>query len=101
VTADNNTITGEIISVDNFGNAISNIRREDLAKMAAVESKENFRVMFKNEPLPLVHYYAENESSGLSAIINSFGHVELFVFRDRASDKYNIKIGDNVIVSLA
>jgi S-adenosylmethionine hydrolase len=101
VTASNNTVTGEIVSIDNFGNAISNIKRDDLAKLAAVESKENFRVMYNNEPLPLVHYYAENESSSLSAIINSFGHIELFVFRDRASDKYNIKIGDSVIVSLA
>jgi S-adenosylmethionine hydrolase len=101
VTTDNNTVTGEIVSIDNFGNAISNIKRDDLAKLADVESKENFRVMYINAPLPLVHYYAENQTDKLSAIINSFGHIELFAFRESASEKYNIKIGDRVIVSLA
>lgn len=101
VITDNSTITGEIVSKDNFGNAISNIKRDDLTKLADVESKDKFRVVFNNETFPLVHYYAENENDKLTAIINSFGHLELFAFRDSASDKYNIKIGDKVIVSLA
>jgi S-adenosylmethionine hydrolase len=101
VTSDNNTVTGEIIAIDNFGNAISNIKRDDLAKLADVESKENFKVVFNNETLSLVYFYAENETDKLSAVINSFGHIELFVFRESASEKYKIKIGDRVIVSLA
>ncbi|MBI5666160.1 MAG: SAM-dependent chlorinase/fluorinase [Nitrospirae bacterium] len=101
VTSDSNTVTGEIIALDNFGNAISNIKTEDLAGLADVNSKEKFTVEFNNEPLSLVSFYAENETGKLSAIINSFGHIELFVFRENASEKYNIKIGDKVIVSLA
>ncbi len=97
----NNTLTGEIISIDIFGNAISNIMKDDLPKLASVESKENFRVIYNNEHLPIVSYYAENKNNNLAAIINSFGYIELFVFQGSASEKYNIKIGDSVIVSLA
>lgn len=101
VLTNNNTITGEIVSIDNFGNAISNIKRDDLGKLASIESKERLRVMFNNEHLPLVDYYAKDENNRLSSIINSFGHIELFVFRDSASEKYNIKVGDSVIVMIA
>jgi len=101
VITDNSAITGEIIAKDNFGNAISNIKRDDLAKLADVESIDKFRVMYNNEPLPLARYYAEIENNRLAAIINSFGHVELFSFRDSAFEKYNIKIGDKVTVTLA
>ncbi|RJR16508.1 MAG: hypothetical protein C4581_09800 [Nitrospiraceae bacterium] len=101
VVADNGTITGEIISKDNFGNALSNIRKDDIAKLADLESKENFRIIYNDQPLPFLHYYSENENDTLAAIINSFGHLELFSFRESASEKYNINIGDKVIVSPA
>ncbi|MBI4681514.1 MAG: SAM-dependent chlorinase/fluorinase [Nitrospirae bacterium] len=97
----NNTITGEIISIDIFGNGASNIAKDDLAKLASIESKENFRVLYNNEHLHIANFYAENKNNSLAAIINSFGYIELFVFQGSASEKYNIKIGDKVIVSLA
>jgi hypothetical protein len=100
VITDNSSVTGEIIAVDNFGNAISNIKRADLSKLADVDSNEKFKVIYNNEPLSLVHYYAENETRRLTAIINSFGQLELFAFRESAAHKYNIKIGDQVIVNL-
>ncbi|HBH62796.1 MAG TPA: hypothetical protein DDX85_13880 [Nitrospiraceae bacterium] len=96
-----NTITGEIVSIDNFGNAISNIKRDDLVTLADIESKDRFRVVYNNEPVPLVHYYAENENNKLTAVINSFGHLELFSFRESASDKYHIKVGDTLSVRIA
>lgn len=101
VLTDNKAITGEIISIDNFGNAISNIKKDELLKLAPAEAESSFNIIYKGEALPLVNYYAENEGDKLTSIINSFGHVELFAFRQSASEKYNIKIGDSVIVSLA
>jgi len=101
VVADNSSITGEIVSIDNFGNAISNIKKDDLARLADIESEDKFRVIFNDQQLSLAGYYAQNESRNLSAVINSFGHLELFVFTESASATYNIKIGDKVIVRLA
>ncbi len=94
------TLTGEVVSIDNFGNAISNITKDDLIKLAPIEFNDKFKVVYKNEQLPMVNYYAENESSDLAAIINSFGHLELFVYKDNAADKFDIKIGDSVTISL-
>jgi len=98
---DNKTITGEIVSIDNFGNAISNIKRDDLEKIAPADSQEKCSVMFNNHHIQLVKYYANNENNTLCSIINSFGHIELFVFRQSASEKYNVKIGDTLTVRLA
>lgn len=96
----NNVLTGEIVSIDNFGNAISNITGDKLAELAPVDSKDNFRFTFKNNSLPFVNYYSENKNGGLSAIVNSFGHVELFVYQESAADKYDIRIGDAVSVNV-
>lgn len=97
---DNNTFTGGIVSIDNFGNAISNITRDNLSSLAPIESKDKFKIIYKDKHLPLVDYYAETEKTNLSAIINSFGHLELFVYRGNAADKFDIKIGDSVSVML-
>jgi len=95
-----NTLSGEIIWIDNFGNAISNISKNHLAKLAPLESKDKFNVSYNNDHLPLVNFYAEKDNSNLTAIINSFGHLELFSFKDSAADKCKVKIGDNVIVKV-
>jgi S-adenosylmethionine hydrolase len=94
-----NTISGEIISFDNFGNSISNITVDDLASIGPVESTNKFKVTFGNQEVPLVKFYAENENQNLSAIINSFGYLELFVFQGSASEKFDIKLGDSVTIS--
>jgi hypothetical protein len=94
------SISGEIISIDTFGNAISNIKREDIESAASLVPIESCRVSFNNIQLNMVSYYAEHEGLDLSAIINSFGNLELFVFQDSAANKFDIKIGDKVSVNL-
>lgn len=93
-------LSGEIISIDHFGNAISNISTGHLAELATVDSKEKFRVTYDNNQIPLVNFYAEHEDTTLAALVNSFGHIELFTFKDSAAVKFNIKIGDSVMITL-
>jgi S-adenosylmethionine hydrolase len=69
--------------------------------LASVKSKDKFNIVFNNEQIPLVNYYAENESPGLAAIINSFEHIELFVYKDSAAEKFDIKTGDSVTLTVA
>lgn len=97
---DGQSISGEIISIDYFGNAITNINREDLSKLAPLENSNKYKVSYNEYQLSLAAYYAESKSSELSAIINSFGHLELFVYKENAAEKHNIKIGDTIDVSL-
>ncbi len=97
---DGKTLKGTIISIDHFGNAISSITGDDLAKLSPGASLHNFRITFKNRALPVADYYAQAEGAGLSALMNSFGYVELFVYGDSAAGKFGIKTGDSVVLSL-
>lgn len=94
------SLTGEIVTVDNFGNAVSNITGDDLEILAPLASRERFNVISGSRQMAVLNYYAENDGSGPSAIINSFGHLELFVFRGSAADRFNIKTGDKITVTL-
>jgi S-adenosylmethionine hydrolase len=93
-------ISGEIISIDTFGNAITNISNKVLSKLGPLDSKDNFRLTFLNEQMPLVNFYAENENNHPAGIINSFGHLEIFVYKNSAAEMFNIKIGDKVNIEL-
>lgn len=95
-------IKGNVISIDIFGNAITNITTGNMAKLNPDIAKSRYRVKYKSAELPLVNYYADPKASkeGLSAVINSFGHLELFVYKENAASKYNVNIGDSVEVAL-
>ncbi len=96
------TIKGNIISIDIFGNAITNITTGNMAKLNPDIAESRYRVKYKGAELPLVKHYSDPNVSGqgLSAVINSFGHLELFVYKENAASKYNITIGDSVEASL-
>lgn len=93
-----NTIEGEVIYIDVFGNAITNITKENLDSLSPEFSAEKFRVIYKDKKLNISNYYSETESANLSGIINSFGFLELFTYKVNASEKFGIKIGDKVSV---
>ncbi len=93
-------ISGEVVSIDTFGNAITNITREEMAMLTSVDSSDSFNIYYNEEQMALVTFYAENDTSAASAIINSFGHLEIFVYRGNASQKLNVHIGDTVSVKL-
>jgi hypothetical protein len=95
------TISGEVVSIDNFGNVITNITKEDMTMVNPIDSRDKFKIYYNENQMPLVNFYSENESSAASAIINSFGHLEIFVYKENASSRLNIKIGDKVSVRLA
>lgn len=98
--ADGTTVEGEVIYIDIFGNAITNITKDDLDKLSLEFSKERFKVIYKGNQLNLSNYYAESEGTNLSGVLNSFGFLELFIYKGNASERFNIKIGDSVSVTL-
>ncbi|UCH80460.1 MAG: SAM-dependent chlorinase/fluorinase [Nitrospiraceae bacterium] len=94
-------ISGEVVSTDSFGNVITNITREHLSALTSPDSWDGCKIYFNDNQIPLVNFYSEHDSSGTHAIINSFGHLELFLYKDNASSKLGIKLGDKVSVQLA
>jgi len=95
-----NFIEGEVVYIDNFGNGITNITEEEMNKLILESPKERFKVLYRGLKMPLSAYYSESQGSGLSAVINSSGFIELFLFKGNASKEFGIKIGDKVGVTV-
>lgn len=92
-----NAIEGEIIYIDHFGNAISNIRYSDLAHLINQGNDKNtLKIVMKGKQIEIKDYYAQAEDKGLYAILNSMNYLELFVYRGDASKEHNIKVGDSI-----
>ncbi len=92
-----NTIEGEIIYIDHFGNAISNIRHSDLTSIVGQgDIKNKVRIVMKGRQIDMKDYYAQAEDKGLYALLNSMNHLELFVYRGDAAREYNITVGDSI-----
>jgi len=86
-------ILGEVIYIDSFGNAITNIRKSDLTGAGG-----QFSVTIKDTAIYPLKFYAQASDSALSCLVNSSGHLELFVNRGSASKLFNIVKGDKVTV---
>ncbi len=95
-----NAIEGEVIHIDSFGNATTSITKDDIDKLCPDPSKENLKVIYKNEQLKLLNYYSETGDSDLSAVINAFGFLELFIYRGNAFHQFGIKKGDPVNITI-
>ena len=92
---ENNTLTGEIVMFDRFGNGLTNISEVRLGEL----SKKTLSVAVMGQVFEIAdHYQAGSESKGL-ALINSDGFLELSVFGGSARDVLNLKVGDPVVVS--
>jgi S-adenosylmethionine hydrolase len=92
------TISGEVTYIDSFGNVITNITNNDLTRLHEDIPIEKLRVIYKGKKLNLANYYEEQKGLGLSAILNSFEFLELFLYKGNASEKFNIHLGDKVNV---
>lgn len=99
-TIEGKTIKGNVITIDVFGNAITNITRDDVERLSENTTKERMRILYKDKVVNMVDYYAQYKEKGLSALFNSFGNLELFVFKDSASESFDIKIGDSITLTV-
>ncbi len=89
------TMEGEVILIDHFGNAITNIRASDLERMRGQENSA-LRIVIKGVEVAVKDYYGQAEDKGLYGVIGSMDFLELFVNMGNASEQFNIKVGDSV-----
>jgi len=59
------------------------------------------RIFLRDRDMQLRDYYSQAENRGISALINSSGYLEVFIYRDSAASKYDILPGCVVKVVLA
>jgi len=95
-------IEGHVVHVDRFGNLITNITYKDVQSLASGEVDTGMAVVTVGgkEIKGLKRFYAEAAPGEPGAIINSNGHLEIFLFRQNARTALAIKRGEAVRCSL-
>ncbi|MBT0158991.1 SAM-dependent chlorinase/fluorinase [Candidatus Bathyarchaeota archaeon A05DMB-2] len=93
------SFTGEVLHVDGFGNVITNISAEVLARMGV---RDWLRVELASGRLRLrfCKAYGEAKPQEPLALIGSHGYLELSVNQGSASERFGLKSGDKVAVGV-
>jgi len=87
-------INGHVISIDRFGNLITNITRDDLLKMGG---RDNVTVRIKNHIIPkMVRFFGEVPKGRLLAIVGSSDFVEIAKNLGSAAELLRVKMNDPV-----
>ena len=82
---------GEVLVVDGFGNAVTNVPGDVLA------GRETVRV--SGETVPVVRSYAHVEVGTAVATVGSHGNVELAVNQGRGDEAFGLAAGDGIELS--
>lgn len=96
-----NVLEGSVIYIDRFGNAITNIKTQAIEELRGSHPKGTLKVVVKGKEAPLKQHYSEAEDAGLYALINSFGYLELFVYKGSASSHFGMAVGGKVSVVIS
>ena len=89
------TIEGEVVYIDRFGNAITNIHSEWLENWPG----ESIQVTAGNlRILTLSRFYSETKQGSPVALINSAGRLEIALNRGHAARDLRLKIGSPIVV---
>jgi S-adenosylmethionine hydrolase len=92
-------VAGQVIHVDHFGNAITNIAGEDLDRLAGTEgSRGSVKVLAGSRRLPVAATYADVERGAPVAVVGSCGLLELAVNGGNGSEFLQLQRRDPVVV---
>jgi len=90
-------IQGEVISIDSFGNLVTNITTEMLAK---VPNPEQVTVTCdEHETIGIWRTYADQPPMTLMALVGSSGKLELAIVDDSAKIMLGVRVGEKVSVA--
>lgn len=88
---------GRIVYIDHFGNAITNITQEEINTFRSVTKKSYAGIKIGDVVIKEIQTHYEEGATGLpGALINSMGHVEIFVKQGRAVDRCALHLGQTV-----
>jgi S-adenosylmethionine hydrolase len=95
----NGEMSGEVLQIDDFGNIITNISKQDLKKAGVTEgSKLNIKLGEETVSLKFYSAYGEAPTKTPLALIGSHDFLEIAVNQGNASKRFKTKIGEPVIV---
>ena len=89
-------IEGEVISIDSFGNLVTNITT---AMLADTPRDETVTVRCdEHETLGIYNTYADQPEMTLIALVGSSGQLEIAIVGDSAKIMLGVKVGEKVVV---
>ena len=91
---------GRVIYVDRFGNLISNITRAHFEWLTPSAEEGNFQICLKGRTLEIKRFYAEGNRGEPFALVNSCGHLEVFIYLGNAHKKLEVSIGDPILLTI-
>jgi S-adenosylmethionine hydrolase len=93
------TVSGEIVHVDRFGNAITNLTPRDLEGLSGKSAAKGLRLKVKGKSFPLAGFYAQAAAGKPLALAGSSGFLELSINGGNAARRFGLKRGDTVKVA--
>ena len=91
------TLEGEIVYIDGFGNLFTNIRAHDLEELSGRPLRITVRALSIRG---LASNYAAVEPGKYVALINSWGLLEIAIYKESAKRRSGAIVGDKVKVAL-
>ena len=88
-------LEGEVVYVDRFGNAITNLDAGNLRKAA---KPSVCAIIAEKWICPLVTHYEAVPAGATAAIIGSSGFLEISINGDSAAAQFGVRVGDPVSV---
>ena len=96
IEVSDDTISGEIVFIDDFGNIITNIPKDVILDKAGFGAE---LFIFGSE-IPLLQTYGLIEDGDALALIGSHGFLEISINCGNAAKTFNVKNGDKIDVKL-
>ena len=90
-----NTITGEVIHVDDFGNIVTNFKEKEVESMG-LKTMVNLKLQNIKLTLKLCKAYSEVEKQKPLAIIGSHNFLEISMNQGNAAEAFKTKVGDKI-----
>ena len=91
VTRHETSVSGEVITIDHFGNAVTNIRQDDIGDLSVVH-------LATGPSIRVNRTYADVSEGAVLALIGSSGHLEIAVRNGSAAEHLGLEIGSTVKV---
>jgi hypothetical protein len=93
-----NALVGEVIYIDRFGNAVTNLTRSLIERVRAESGGKSVTILIGEESIEDVqpYYSAAYDEDTLNAVYGSWDTLEIFVKNGDAALLYGIEVGDDV-----
>ena len=97
---DKDKIIGNIIHIDDFGNIVTNIKKENIEKFCKAKTCRDFKINIGNQELivPFLRSYSDIAKDNLLALIDSENYLEISVNMGNAAKMLKAKERERIVV---